>query len=66
MAQHELNHPDEAQTTVAEVSQLITRFNDDPSNKGHHDLLIAENLFHEAEAKIRGQKTSEARDNISD
>jgi hypothetical protein len=34
MAQHELNHPDEAQTTVAEVSQLITRFNDDPSNKG--------------------------------
>jgi hypothetical protein len=30
------------------------------------DLLIADFLFRETQAKIRGQKTSEAGDNISD
>jgi tetratricopeptide (TPR) repeat protein len=52
MAQHELDHPDEAAAALAEASQLITRLKEDPNNKGHHDLLIAEILFREAEAKI--------------
>ena len=58
MAHHELQHLDDAQTAFGEAAQLITRLNQDPSNKGHHDLLIAEILFREAEAKINGKNVS--------
>lgn len=59
MAHMELNHPDEAKAALAEASQIITRLTIDPSNKGHHDLLIAEILFREAEATINGKKDSD-------
>ena len=36
----------------------ITRLNENPANQGHHDLLIAEIPFREAEAKIGGKITS--------
>jgi hypothetical protein len=42
MAQHELDHPDEAAAALAEASQLITRLRENPNNQGHHDLQIAE------------------------
>jgi tetratricopeptide (TPR) repeat protein len=60
MAQHELQHADEAQASLVEASQLIPRLNEYPGNKGHQDLLIAEILFREAEAKINGQNTDAA------
>jgi tetratricopeptide (TPR) repeat protein len=60
MAHMELNHPDEAKAALAEATLLITQLNKDPDKKGHHDLLIAEILFREAEAKINGKKDSAA------
>jgi tetratricopeptide (TPR) repeat protein len=55
LAQHELGHSEEAATALAEASQLITRLKENPNNKGHHDLRIAEILFREAAAKINGK-----------
>ena len=61
MAQHELKHPDEARIALEEASQLVTRLH--AANKNHHDLLIAEILFREAETLINGKpepKTADA------
>jgi hypothetical protein len=52
------DHHDEAQTALALAEQLITRLKADPSNRGHHDLLMAKILFREAETKINGRTTS--------
>lgn len=54
LAQHQLQHPDEARTALEEVSQLIARLKASPARKGDHDLLIAEILFREAEVRING------------
>jgi tetratricopeptide (TPR) repeat protein len=55
MAQHQLEHPEEARRALDEASQLINRLQSDDKVKGDHDLLIAQILFHEAEALINGQ-----------
>jgi len=52
MAQQELRHPDEARRAVDEAAQLIERLR--AGDRNHHDLLIAEILFREAEALIDG------------
>ena len=56
MAQHQLGKAGEAKTALVEASQLITRLKGDPGRKGDHDLLIAEILFHEAEALMNGKE----------
>ena len=53
MAQHQLGKAGEAKTALEEAAQLITRLKGDPARKGDHDLLIAEILFHEAEALMK-------------
>jgi WD40 repeat protein/tetratricopeptide (TPR) repeat protein len=50
LAEHQLNHPTEAKKALAEASQVIKRLEAIDGNS--HDLLIAEILFREAEAKI--------------
>ncbi len=55
LAQHQLQHPDEARKALEEASQLVIHLKDDSKNKGHHDLLIAQILLREAEAKITGK-----------
>jgi tetratricopeptide (TPR) repeat protein len=52
MTQNQFHHPDEARHALDEASQLIARLKRDPKNKGDHNVLIAEILFHEAEEKI--------------
>ena len=59
MAEHQLQHQDEAQKVFDEASQLMTRLNEDPSLKDHRDLLFAEILFREAEATINSQPEPE-------
>jgi hypothetical protein len=56
MAEHELKHPDEARKALDEAGQLIERLQS--SDRTHHDLLIAEILFREAEAKLGGKEDS--------
>lgn len=53
LAQHERKQFNEAQITLAEASKIINRLKTDPSQKGHHDLLIAEILFREAKENLR-------------
>lgn len=53
-AQHQLQHPDEARKALEEALLVITRLKEDPGQRINHDLLIAEILFREAEAKING------------
>ncbi len=53
MAQHQLGKAGEAKTSLEEASQLIARLREEPGRKGDHDLLIAEILFHEAEALMK-------------
>jgi hypothetical protein len=55
MAQRQLQHPEESQRALEEASQLIKRLHADDTNKGDHDLLIAQILVHEAEALINGK-----------
>ena len=55
LAQHKLNHSDEARTALAEASRVITRLKENPGNIGHPDLLIADILRREAETLINGQ-----------
>ena len=55
LAQHQLQHPDEARKSLEQASQLITSVKGNPANIGNHDLLIAEILFREAAAKINGK-----------
>lgn len=50
--EHERNRHAEARKTLEQASQLLAQFREFPSAKGDHDLLIAEILFREAEAKI--------------
>jgi hypothetical protein len=59
VAQHQLGQTDKARTAFEEATQLITRLNEDPGQKGDHNLLIAEILFHEAEALINGKPEPE-------
>lgn len=47
-AQHQLKHPDEARQALDEAAEVIQRLQ--AIDKNHHDLLIAEILFREAEA----------------
>ena len=56
MAQHQLGKAGEAKTALEDASQLITRLKEDPVWKGDHDLLIAEILFHKAEALMNGKE----------
>ena len=58
LAQHELQESDNARKSLEEASQVITRLKEDPNNKGHYNLMIAEILFREAEAKITGKNDS--------
>jgi hypothetical protein len=53
LARHQRQQP-EAQAALEEASQLITRLHEDPSTKGHHDLVIAEILVREAKTLING------------
>ena len=55
MAQHQLGKADEAKTALEVASQLISRLEEDPNQKGGHDLLIAQILQREAEALINGK-----------
>ena len=56
MAQHQLGQADETGRTLEEASQLVIRLMADPSQKGDHNLLIAEILFHEAVALMNGRE----------
>ena len=47
----ELNHPDEAQSALAEASRIIAS----PGNDGGYNWLHAEILYREAETKINGK-----------
>ena len=58
LSQHELQESDNARKSLEEASQVITRLKEDPNNKGHYNLMIAEILFREAEAKITGKNDS--------
>ncbi len=58
LAQHELQEFDKARKSLEEASQVIARLKEDPNNKGHYDLMIAEILFREAEAKVIGKNDS--------
>jgi tetratricopeptide (TPR) repeat protein len=62
MAQHQLGKAGEAKTALEEASQLITRLKGDPGRKGDHDLLIAEILFHEAEALMKEKEQPQESD----
>ncbi|MHB0961334.1 MAG: nSTAND1 domain-containing NTPase [Pirellulaceae bacterium] len=55
MAQHQLQHPDEARRALEEVSQVITRLEEASNYKVDHDLLIGEILFREAQSLIHGK-----------
>ncbi len=66
MAQHQLGKAGEAKTALEEASQLITRIKGDPARKGDHDLLIAEILFHEAEALINSKTEPKPPASVSD
>ena len=66
MAQHQLQHPDEARTALDEASQLITRLQADDKNNRDHDLLIARILFREAEALINGKTEPKPPASVSD
>lgn len=61
MAQHQLQHPDEARRALDEASQLITRLREDPRKKGEHDVLIAQIMLAEAEAVLKESATETGR-----
>ena len=54
MAQHELQHPDEASMAIEEAELLLKRLQ--AGGRDHHDVLIAEILFREAEALMNGKE----------
>ena len=51
MAQHELQHPEEARTAIEEAAELIDRLR--AGDENHHDVLIAQILYREAEALMK-------------
>lgn len=51
MAHHNLDQANDAKVALEKASELITTLNK-AGNKGASDLLIAEILFREADAKI--------------
>lgn len=55
MAHHELEHSDEAKAAQEKASKRTTTFKK-AGKQGAHGLMMAEILFHEAEAKINGTK----------
>lgn len=55
MAQSELKHADEARIALDEAAQLITRLQ--AGDRNHHDVLIAEILFREAESLLADDAT---------
>lgn len=56
MAQHQLQHSQEARAALDETSKLLTNLDKDPGNKANHDFLIAKMLFREAEQLIGAEK----------
>jgi eukaryotic-like serine/threonine-protein kinase len=54
MAQHQLQHPDEARRALQEASQITARLPADANNPDHSDTLIAQILLREADALIDG------------
>jgi hypothetical protein len=54
LAQHQLQHPLEAQAALKEALQLIASLRELPDQKNHHDVLIAEILIREAQTIIKG------------
>jgi tetratricopeptide (TPR) repeat protein len=55
MAQHDLKNVEAARATLGEASQVITKIQ--AVDKNHHDVLIAEILFREAESLNNGSNT---------
>jgi tetratricopeptide (TPR) repeat protein len=55
MAQHQLQHPDEARRALAEAVELTDRPQSDAGSNGDFDLLIAQILLREAQALINGK-----------
>jgi tetratricopeptide (TPR) repeat protein len=55
LSHHQLQHQSEARQALDEASQLITRLRKNASDNGDHDVLIAEILYREAEAKMAGK-----------
>jgi hypothetical protein len=53
MAHHELKNLDAPRSALAESSQIISRCRDGPASTLHRDLMIAQILFREAEAKTK-------------
>jgi len=60
MAQHQLGRSEQARLALQEASRTIARIKEAPNSKGHHDLLIAEILFQEAEALMKEERPNES------
>jgi serine/threonine protein kinase/WD40 repeat protein/tetratricopeptide (TPR) repeat protein len=56
LAQHQLRHPDEARKALDESSRVIKELQSSPK---HHDVLVAEILYREAETMINGDTDSD-------
>ena len=54
-AGRDLAGPQEARRAIEDASQFINRLQAEANNKGHHELLITQILFREAEALITGK-----------
>jgi hypothetical protein len=54
MAQQQLGDEAAAKAALQQASQVLERLRADEANVGHHDLLIAELLFGEAEKQVKG------------
>jgi WD40 repeat protein/tetratricopeptide (TPR) repeat protein len=55
MAQHQLQHPDEARLALAEAVELTDRPQSEAGSNGDFDLLIAQILLREAQTLINGK-----------
>lgn len=56
MAEHDLGNEQAAKQALEQASELLEKLEAIESNRGHHDLLIAQILFKEASEKINGEK----------
>jgi thiol-disulfide isomerase/thioredoxin len=55
MAHHQLGNDVAAGSALKQASQVLQRLRDEAANTGHHDLLIAQIMFDEAESQINGK-----------
>jgi WD40 repeat protein/serine/threonine protein kinase len=55
MAQHQLQRPEDARRSLAEASKLLVGLRAQKGNNRHHDLLIGQILFREAETLINAK-----------